>query len=446
MTRDQRVALSRVLCDIIKAGGTIESKAMTEMLRLMEEYHITPQDQSDSHQMLFTEAVRILHNELPRLERRGIYNNVEHFAKICGHHPNAILLLLAFYFCMLCDDMSSDPKKKPYMVASERNSHHRGRFLAYIESSYDEKYNAELSDGDSYQLYDLKCQTAGLNLLYLPKMCEGFRRIDKQQLINIIKFMVPKMEDDVAESICQRLCESKTEDLYRRLIFEPLSSQIDRDICPTLFINVSTSTIPYCVAEGPIEYRSEYLCIPLSKSIKEHMQDIFAFCFNKMNGKAMIQISESAGQLKVFGFYRDIFNYLLAPPTSEPDLIFEGQDIKTAKYYISMRFADRRQSINLSPKEYEAFLDIALKTHKSKQRGLTIGLNRQEIAPVISHIRAKIAATFPELALMDRYKPERDGNSYILKLDKNKIFIKRPKAGNILEYEEVPLSEYRKQS
>lgn len=444
MTRDQRVAISRILCDILKADGTIDAKAMTEMTRMMEEYHISPQEQGDSHKMLFTQAVRILHDELPRLERRGLYNNIERFTKICGHHPNAILLLLSFYYCMLCDDMSSDPKKRPYMVASERNSHHRGRFIAYIESQFDEKYNAELSDEASYQLYDLKCQMAGLNLLYLPKLCEDFKRVDKQQLINIIKFMVPTMEKDVAESICHRICESKTGDLYRRLIFEPLSSQIDRNICPTLFLNVSTSTIPYCVAEGPIEYRCEYLCIPLSKSIKEHMQDIFAFCYSKMNGKAMIQINESAGQLKVFGFYRDIFNYLLAPPTSEPDLIFEGQDLKTAKYYISMRFEDRRQSINLSPKEYEAFLDIALKTHKGRNGGLSIGLNRQELAPVISHIRSKIATTFPELALMDRYKPERDGNSYTLKLEKNKIFIRRPKPGNITEYEEVPISEYRK--
>lgn len=443
MTRDQRVAISRILSDILKADGTIEAKGMNEMLKLLDEYHITPQDRSDCHQMLYTQAVRIL-QELPRLERRGIYNNVERFTKAVGHRPNAILLLLSFYFCMLCDDMSSDPKKKPYMVVSERNSHHRGRFMAYIESSYDEKYNAELCDEASYQLYNLKCQMAGLNLLYLPKMCEEFRRTDKQQIINIVKFLVPLMEDDVAESIYHRICESKTGDLYRRLIFEPLSSQIDKDICPTLFINVATSTIPYCVAEGPIDYRCEYLCIPLSKSIKEHLQDIFAFCFSKMNGKAMVQINESAGQMKVFGFYRDIFNFLLAPPTSEPDLIFEGQDLKTAKYYISMRFEDRSQSINLSPKEYEAFLDIAMKTHKSKQRGMSIGLNGKELAPVISHIRAKIAATFPELALMDRYKPERDGNYYILKLDKHKIFIRRPKPGNILEYEDVPISEYRK--
>lgn len=444
MTRDQRVALSRILCDILKADGTIESKAMTEMKRLMEEYHITPQDQSDSHQMLFTQAVKILHDELPRLERRGIYNNVERFTKMCGNHTNAILLLLAFYYCMLCDDMSSDPKKKPYMVASERNSHHRGRFLAYIEGSYDEKYNAELSDESSYQIFNLKCQMAGLNLLYIPKLCEDFRRADKEQVLNVVKFIVPLLEDDVAESIYERICASKTADLYRRLIYEPLSSQIDKDVCPTLFISVATSTIPYCVAEGPIEYRCEYLCIPLSKSIKEHLQDIFAFCFSKMSGKATIQINDSVGQLKLFGFYRDIFNFLLAPPASEPDLIFEGQDLKTAKYYISMRFADRRQSINLSPKEYEAFLDIAMKTHKSKQRGMSIGLNGKDLAPVISHIRAKIASTFPELALMERYKPEREGNTYTLKLDKHKIFIRRPKAGNILEFEEVPLSEYRR--
>lgn len=445
MTRDQRVAISRILSDIIKADGIIEAKAMTEMMRLLEEYHVSPQEQSDSHKMLFTQAVTILHDELPRLERRGIYNNVERFTKAyTGHHPNAILLLLAFYFCMLCDDMSSDPKKKPYMVASERNSHHRGRFLAYVESSYHEEYNAELSDDASYQLYSLKCQMAGINMIYVPRLCEEFKRTDKQQVINIVKFLAPTIESDVAESIHDRICNSKTEDLYRRLVYEPLSSQLDKEICPTLFLNVATSTIPYGVAEGPIEYRCEYLCIPLSKSLKDHLQDIFAFCYSKMNGKAMVQLNESSGQLKIFGFYRDIFNYLLAPPASEPDLIFEGQDPKSAKYFISMRFADRTQSINLSPKEYEAFLEIAIKTHKSRSRGLSIGLNRQELAPVISHIRSKIATTFPELALMDRYKPERDGNIYTLKLDKHKIFIRRPKTSNINEFEEIPLSEYRR--
>lgn len=446
MTRDQRVALSRILCDIVKADGAIEVNDMNEMLKIMQEYRITPQDQSDSHRMLYSEAVKIIHDQMPRLERRGIYNHLERFVNnFAEYHPNAVMLLMAFYFCVLCDDISSDPKKIPYMVASEINGVPReGHFLTYIESYYDENYNAQMSEEESYQLYNLKSQMYGFNLLYLPKLCEEFRRANTQSIINIIKFMLPTIDDDLAMSMRNRICDITTPELYQRLIYEPLNKQIDANIGPTLFINVGTATIPYCAAEGNVEYRTEYLCIPLSKSLKEHMQDIFLYCHNKQKGRTTVQYTTNNFQLKILGFYRDIFNFLLAAPQSEPDLIFEGQDLKTAKYSIAFQFKDRRQSINLSPKEYEAFLDIAIKTHKSRQRGVSVGLNRQEIAPVISHIRSKITSVFPELELIERYKPERIGNIYTLRVEKQKVYIRRPKPGNITEYEEIPIQEYRK--
>ena len=95
--------------------------------------------------------------------------------------------------------------------------------------------------------------------------------------------------------------------------------------------------------------------------------------------------------------------------------------------------------IELTPKEYETYLAIASKSY-GKKPGLPIGIDRG-IKSVVSHIKNKITSGVPDLTFADQYKPERCGNSYIIRLDKSKVFVRQRNLNNIGEHFDIPMAE-----
>ena len=87
--------------------------------------------------------------------------------------------------------------------------------------------------------------------------------------------------------------------------------------------------------------------------------DILGFYQSKVSIRQSIVINDSKGQFKYFGFYKALFDFLVAPPPIAPDLIFLGQDMKTCRYQVAFKFDDgKEKKIDLTPKEYDAYIHL----------------------------------------------------------------------------------------
>ena len=115
--------------------------------------------------------------------------------------------------------------------------------------------------------------------------------------------------------------------------------------------------------------------------------------------------------------------------------------MKTGRYQIAFKFDDgNEKKIVLTPREYNIYLQVAIRSYKSSTKGLPVSYDKY-IKPTIAHLKSKISSEIPDLTYSNQYKPERDGNTYVLRLEKSKVFIRmRGVCGD----EDISISEYKK--
>lgn len=446
MTKEQRTAMARIISDMIKADNIIEESEIKDMKKLMSEYSVTHQEMSDARKIRFTDAVNTL-KELPLKERKAFFNHIYSIAlsdNICV--PREVLLLIALQYCLIEDVRKTDDGKllpKPYLISCPTGeSSYNDQYMVYLESSYDDERNEELMQ--HFRLLVTITRLCGFNFIYIPKMVEEFRGMNEQYVKDVISYMAPNLEDAFIEQVYSRLCKLTTVDFFRNVLYERLQVKALHNTPPSLLINIGTSVVPYCSAGGSVQYYTEFLCIPISSNILTLIDDILGFYQSKVSIRQSITINDSRGQFKYFGFYKALFDFLVAPPPIAPDLVFLGQDMKTGKYQVAFRFEDGNEKLlNLTPKHYDIYFQVALRTYKSRHKGLPVSYDKT-IRFIISKIRKTIADDIPDLTYSDQYKPERDDNAYVLRLDKSKVFVRVRTSNCGCEYEDIPIVKYDK--
>ena len=446
MTKEQRTAMARIISDMIKADNIIEESEIKDMKKLMSEYAITHQEMSDARKIRFTDAVNTV-KELSLKERQAFFDHIYSIAlsdNICV--PREALLLIALQYCLIETERKTSNAmtiSKPYLISCPTGeASFNDQYMVYLESSYDEERNAELMQ--HFRLLVTITRLCGFNFIYIPKMVEEFRGMNKQYVKDVISYMAPNLEDTFIQQVYDRLCDMTTVDFFSNVLYERLQVKALHDTPPSLLINIGTSVVPYCSAGGSIQYYTEFLCIPISSSILTLVDDILGFYQSKVSIRQSITINDSKGQFKYFGFYKALFDFLVAPPPVAPDLVFLGQDMKTGRYQVAFKFDDgHEKKIYLTPQQYDIYFQVAYRTYRTRIKGLSISYCNN-IKPSIAKIKGIISGEIPDLTYSDQYKPERDGNVYVIRLDKSKIFVRVRTSNCGCDYEDIPIVKYDK--
>ena len=420
IAKRHRVSLARIISDMIKADNIIEEREIKEMKELMSIYGINKDDMGEARGMRFSEAVNQL-KELKQKERDQIFQNINKLAlsdNACVQRE--ALLLLALKYCLIDADNHQTHRNTANIIKPKLISCPTGEstinepYIVYVESEYDKVVNSEIEDETLFKLMVNTSKLYGFNFIYIPKLVQEFKNMDKQYVMDVISYMAPRLRQEEINNIYGRLSQMTTEDFFKNVLYERLNVRVDYNISPSLLINIGTSVVPYCIADGPVQYYTEFLCIPLYKPTIEILDDILNFY------KSIVSIQQSIiqgneGHFKYFGFYKALFDFLIAPPPVEPDMIFAGQNRHNDKYEIYFKYSDKySKQLVLQRKEYDIFYKIAKSGYNRAKEG--------NIAPEVSHIKNKIKNILNEVANKDKYMPFRNHNTYIITLEKNKIF------------------------
>ena len=95
MTKEQRIAISRVISDMIKADNIIEETEIQDMKQLMSDYSLTRQDMEAAQNIKLSDAIPVL-RVLPQKVREELVNKIYGIAQsdnVCV--PREALLLIA---------------------------------------------------------------------------------------------------------------------------------------------------------------------------------------------------------------------------------------------------------------------------------------------------------------------------------------------------------------
>ena len=118
--------------------------------------------------------------------------------------------------------------------------------------------------------------------------------------------------------------------------------------------------------------------------------------------------------------------------------------MKTGRYQVAFKFDDgNEKKVTFTPREYDIYFQVALKTYKSRTKGLPVTYDKH-IKPTVAHLKSKISGDIPDLTYSDQYKPERDGNAYVLLLDKSKVYVRVRTSACGCECEDIPIAKYDK--
>lgn len=439
MTKEQRIAISRVISDMIKADSIIEESEILDMKRMMIEYSLSHNDMEQARQMKFSDALSIL-KELPSKARQQLVERVYGIARSDNEcAPREALLLIALHYCLIDEERGKSKATRPMVLSCVTGeSSLNDQYMVYIESAYNEIRNREIEQ--NFRLLVTLSRLCGFNFIYIPRMVTEFRSMKSEYVLDVIRYMSPSLDDAFIRNVYDRLCNMTTVEFFNNVLYERLQVRVPIDIGPSLLINIGTSVVPYCSVGGPVQYYTEFLCLPLSGNVLSEVDGLLGQYQSRVSVRQTISLGDGQGQFKYFGFYKALFDFLIAPPPLAPDLIFMGQDMASGRYQVAFRFDDDYEKrIDLTPKEYEVLLKVAKMSVCPGQNGMPVGMVRG-IRPVISHLRAKISHSVPDLTFIERYKPVREGNFYRLRLDGGKIFVCRKCAMGV---EVAPLSAIR---
>ena len=445
MTKEQRIAICRVISDMIKADSIIEETEILGMKRLMSDYSLTRRDMEAARNIKFSDAIPAL-KELPLKERQEFVKKIYGIAQsdnVCV--PREALLLIALRYCLLDENKWDAPGKrlpKPYLVScATGEATLNDQYMVYVESSFDQEMNNQLER--NFRLLVTLSRLSGFNFIYIPKMAQEFKNMRKDYVLDVISYMAPHLDNTLIRDVYDRLCKMTTVQFFRNVLYERLQVHTPYNIAPSLLLNIGTSVVPYCSAAGPVQYYTEFLCIPITADILSMVEDLLGYYQSHASVRQTISYGGTNGQFKYFGFYKALFDFLVAPPPVAPDLIFLGQNMKTGRYQVSFRFGTGYEKcIDLTPKEYVTYFDIAQKSYLPRP-GLSVNSDRG-IKSVVSHIKNKISAGVPDLTFADRYKPESHGNAYTIRLDRSKVFVRQYTLECASGCNDIAISNYKK--
>lgn len=441
MTNDQRIAMARIISDMIRADNIIEESEIRDMKLLMAEYDISQRHLSEARKIKFADAVADL-QDLPQRDRMTFIDHIYRIAlsdKVCV--PHEALLLLALKYCLVDIDKRDEQGRrlpKPYLVSCiTGDASINEPYMVYVESTYDEECNAEIEN--DFRLLVTQSKLAGFNFIYIPKMVEEFKKMDAQYVKDVISYMAPNLETSFVEDVYARLCNMTTKDFFHNVLYERLQVKMPYDAPPSLLINVGTSVVPYCAADGSVQYYTEFLCLPISDTTLALVDEVLAFYQDKVSVKA-VTVTDNKGQFKYFGFYKALFDFLIAPPPVAPRLVFLGQNVQDNKYYVAFCFENgSERKVHLTPARYQIYFDVAYRSYRSRAKGLP---TNSAPATSISHIKSILLNELQDVTFRDQYIPSRNGNVYSLRLDASKVFVKVRKQGDPFAYEFIPIKDY----
>jgi len=455
MTHDQKVALARIISDLIKADNIIEEEEMCMLACLQDKYNIGVAHKVAAQMKSFTWAVNILKDSLSNREKKEVYSEMCRLSKSDGSCvPREAMLLLAIKY-------SFDEKTKDFIRTFScdlKSSNLTDLYMVYAESEYDNDTNEEIKES-----FDDICNMlnmCGLDFVYIPSLKEEFRRMNESYVRMVITYMAPHLlqteggidNTSKIQSLYDELLNIDTQKFCRNLLYKKIGIKEMSDVPPSLLINIGTSLEPYCGPETKVY--TEFLCIELCDNVKKEINRFTKDYKTTLSSRALPKSGNGLGlNFKYFGFYKALFDLIVfgKEQIKESRIIidydehcirFEGEDIplldlkpKQLAIYamileesicknvggllITPQSTKKKKELN---DLFYHFYEDAFNNFTKEELDYSKGLNVS-----ISNIKNEIKSSHPSLTNIEMYLPEKseDKSCYKVRIDSDLVFIKR---------------------
>ena len=437
-TTKERIAIARIVSDMIKADNIIEESEIEMLNKFRREYNIDSRILSEARFVKFSTAVSDL-SSLEDAKKIEIFKTIRDMAIADGECvPKEAMLLLALRYAFGIERDKINPKN--YIVNHDVDvkliscptgeTSLISQYVIYIEGARYDAANEDIKK--NFEVNVLNLRQWGFDFVYIPLLIEEFSNMNEEYVKDVVSYMAPELPKETIDIVYERLLRMDTITFCNHVLAKKLNVDEVKNAVPSLFINIGTSIVPYCSVSGPVDCYTEFLCIPLTSDITSQIKD-FIRAYSKLVSFHVTPnyayLDERANRFKYFGFYKAMFDFLVKAEPKESDIIV---------YPYSSRFEFPQialDDLKLSPQEAALYKLILECTYKHPLHGLPTSYTKYQkeiyamyakiyhkrdaifpdnIAPIRSRIEAKMRKQLDGLANLEEYIPKLKDGKYIV--------------------------------
>lgn len=299
MRREERIAIVRILSDLIKADSIINYGEVEQYMLLRDKYSIGNDDEIAATKITFADAINILVESDSKL-KNDILSDCSDMAVSDGFCARSeSLLLMALKKKLLSDGDGVDVISIPKPIFNIESA-----TVLYIESRFERKVNEIISQ--NYRTIFKECKIAGFNFIYIPKVVEHYKNSDPKLISQIIHFLAPSFTEDGINGIIEGLKNMTTRSFCKDLLCNKLGVNQLRESNPAVMIKIGQSYVDNKIF-------ANYVKIDVDENIVAEVQ-VFMDEFLSLVNIDMLSIStaeEKKQQFLYHGFYKQLLDIFL---------------------------------------------------------------------------------------------------------------------------------------
>lgn len=299
MKKIERISISRILFDFIKADCIINVGEINKYATLKERYAISKEDEIAATRMTFADAVNVLSKSEKRL-REDFVGDCFDMTLSDGFCDRSEALLLIALKCKL----TSEYNDVEILSISKSLFNITASSILYVESRTESKINKIIID--NYRLLYKECQFAGFNFIYIPKIIEHYKNTDRELTNQIISFLAPSFSDEGVNTVVDGLFSMTTTSFCKDILCNKLGINSLRSTSPSLLIKIGESYVDDNIY-------SNYFKIEVDEEIVSVLQRILDDFLSMINSDIITvsKAGEKKTQFMYHGFYKQLLDIFI---------------------------------------------------------------------------------------------------------------------------------------
>lgn len=433
MTQKEKVAIVRLLTDLIKADTVIDIREIELFEEICKEFNIDVEIATvEAQNVSLADAVKDL-DELTKSEREVLVKKMESLTIADGKcEPEEALLLLALRGVI-------QGNGEGYLDSCAAVTNNIAPFTVfYVESDYDKETNDAIIT--NYRTIENEFRLAGFDFVYIPHKSSQFSSIEKHKLMSIICHIAPTVASADAQMIYDKICTLDTENFCRSLLYNKLGLSSLYDTEPSLLVKIGSSRVSLKLVHN-------YFKFMISGNVLDDVR-YFVDSYKSIAKDEKIivrQVEPHCSHFEYSGFNKSIFDLLAFPGKAFESRIL----IDTARHRIFFEDINAELELTAYERSLYTFLLYASVMGKVVRRNETSEVRKSRLdaafnkiynmvgkwendevktykSPNIASSLSRIRKRINSLELLENkklYLPESADDVLSLKVDPEKVYV-----------------------
>ena len=399
MRHHQKIAIARLISDLIKSDDVICKEEISLYNQIVCSFDISQDELHEAQFLSQADAVGYIQHMSPA-EQKKIFSVL----KKAAYSDNTCVAREALLLQTLSLTLGDTQGKYHLFSSLVKGGRNPEKYVMYIESDYMPAINEEI-----LRQYDTIANLLHLwkfEFIYIPKLTHSFCEMDRSYLCDIIRYMNPRLSNEMLYHLYDRLTNFTTENFTREYLANVSHNSLFYDIEPSLLINVGTSCVPASTLSQQDTCFVNFLTIRLDDEPDCVLNEVRRFVdqYESLITEPEYQLPKRGkGLFRYHGFYKQLFDFLARQHTN-------GEENAIVIDVLARRIWMRGIEVQMSTTHLATYVFLLHQSLCTHYGGL---LKAGQNHPLSEKEVARLGKTFHAICKLFREVPTDGARSYL---------------------------------